>query len=249
MDALSSMSTVAGYKAALLAADALPRFFPLLMTAAGTIAPAKVFVLGAGVAGLQAIATARRLGAVVSAFDIRPAVREEVQSLGATFVAAEQVDAGAVAAGGYAKEQSEEQQRRTRDLLAKHIAQSDAVIATAVVPGRKAPVLVTEDMVRGMRRGSVIVDLAAESGGNCELTEAGRDVVKHGVQILGPVNLVSSMATHASQMYARNLSALLLHLVKDGKLHFDWNDEITRDTCVTRPAPVAAAVAGGGGTA
>ncbi|MEO5618593.1 MAG: Re/Si-specific NAD(P)(+) transhydrogenase subunit alpha [Candidatus Eisenbacteria bacterium] len=241
MDVLSSMSTVAGYKAALLAADSLPRFFPLLMTAAGTIAPARVFVLGAGVAGLQTIATARRLGAVVSAFDIRPAVREEVQSLGATFVATEQLDASAVAAGGYAKEQTEDQQQRTRELLAKHIAQSDAVITTAVVPGRRAPVLVTEAMVKGMRRGSVIVDLAAEQGGNCELTEPGRDVVKHGVQILGPLQLVAQMGTHASQMYARNISALLLHLIKDGKLHFDWKDEITRETCVTRAADAAIA--------
>ena len=240
MDALSSMSTVAGYKAALLAADALPRFFPLLMTAAGTVAPAKVFVLGAGVAGLQAIATSRRLGAVVSAFDIRPAVREEVQSLGATFVAADQADESHVAAGGYAKELSEEQKTRERELVAKHVQQSDAVITTAVVPGRRAPVLVTAAMVQAMRRGSVIVDLAGESGGNCELTEPGRDVVKHGVMIRSPLNLVAQMPTHASQMYARNVSALLLHLVRDGQLKLDWNDEITRDTCVTRPVEAAA---------
>jgi NAD(P) transhydrogenase subunit alpha len=236
MDALSSMSTVAGYKAALLAADTLPRFFPLLMTAAGTVAPAKVFVLGAGVAGLQAIATSRRLGAVVSAFDIRPAVREEVQSLGATFVASDQVDEAHVAAGGYAKELTEEQKAVERELVGKHVQLSDAVITTAVVPGRRAPVLVTAAMVQGMRRGSVIVDLAGESGGNCELTEPGRDVVKHGVTIRAPLNLVAQMPTHASQMYARNVSALLLHLIKDGQVKLDWSDEITRDTCVTRPA-------------
>jgi NAD(P) transhydrogenase subunit alpha len=234
MDALSSMSTVAGYKAVLLGAAALGKIFPLLMTAAGTIAPARVFVLGAGVAGLQAIATARRLGAVVEAFDVRPAVREEVQSLGATFVGHELLDEAAVAAGGYAKEMTPEQQARQRQLVADRLKQSDVVVSTAVVPGKKAPILIPEATVRGMRPGSVIVDLAAEMGGNCELTEAGADIVRHGVTILGPVNLAASVPVHASQMYARNIAALLQHLVKDGALNLDYADEITRDTCLVR---------------
>jgi proton-translocating NAD(P)+ transhydrogenase subunit alpha len=235
MDALSSMSTVAGYKAVLLGADTLGKFFPLFMTAAGTIAPAKVFVLGAGVAGLQAIATARRLGAVVEAFDVRPAVREEVQSLGATFVAAELVSEAAAADSGYAHEQSEEFQRRERELIARHVAAADVVVTTAIVPDKPAPRLVTEAMVNAMRPGSVIVDLAAESGGNCELTVPGDGVVRHGVVIHGPIDLVCEMPVHASQMYSRNIAALLLHLVKDGALHLDFEDEITRGACVARP--------------
>lgn len=251
MDALSSMSTVAGYKAVLLGAGALGKFFPLLMTAAGTIAPARVFVLGAGVAGLQAIATARRLGAVVEAFDVRPAVRDEVQSLGATFVGHELLDEAAVAAGGYAKEMTPEQQAKQRQLVAERLKQSDVVISTAMVPGRKAPILIPETTVREMRPGSVIVDLAAEMGGNCELTQPGSDVVRHGVTILGPVNLAATIPVHASQMYARNVLALVTHLVKDGRLLFDFEDEITRETCLVRPAsgsmgaePVVASAAG-----
>jgi proton-translocating NAD(P)+ transhydrogenase subunit alpha len=235
MDALSSMSTVAGYKAVLLGAGALGKFFPLLMTAAGTIAPARVFVLGAGVAGLQAIATARRLGAVVEAFDVRPAVRDEVQSLGATFVGHELLDEAAVAAGGYAKEMTPEQQAKQRQLVAERLKQSDVVISTAMVPGRKAPILIPEETVRGMRPGSVIVDLAAEMGGNCELTQPGTDVVRHAVTILGPLNLAATLPVHASQMYARNVLALLTHLLKDGRLHLDFEDEITRETCLVRP--------------
>ena len=253
MDALSSMSTVAGYKAVLMGAATLGKFFPLLMTAAGTIAPARVFVLGAGVAGLQAIATARRLGGVIEAFDVRPAVREEVQSLGATFVGHELLDEAAVAAGGYAKEMTPEQQSKQRQLVADRLKQSDVVVSTAMVPGRKAPILIPEATVREMRPGSVIVDIAAEMGGNCELTEAGTDVVRHGVTILGPVNLSATLPVHASQMYARNISALLTHLVKDKALHLDFEDEITRDTCLVRAgapataaAPVAAPVAAGG---
>jgi H+-translocating NAD(P) transhydrogenase subunit alpha len=233
MDALSSMSTVAGYKAALLAAEALPRFFPLLMTAAGTIAPARVFVLGAGVAGLQAIATARRLGAVVEAFDVRPAVRDEVKSLGATFVAAEMASDANVGAGGYAKALTDEQERRMREVIATSVQNADVVIATANVPGRRAPVMVTSDMVQKMKPGSVIVDLAAESGGNCQLTEPGADIVRHGVTIRGPINLAASLPVHASQMYARNVCALLLHLIKAGELKLDFDDEITRGTCLT----------------
>jgi len=234
MDALSSMSTAAGYKAVLLAAGALGKFFPLLMTAAGTIAPARVFVIGAGVAGLQAIATARRLGAVVEAFDVRPAVREEVQSLGATFVAPDLVAEAAVDKGGYAKALSEEQQAREHKLLAERVKLNDVVISTAMVPGRRAPVLITAAMVQNMRPGSVIVDLAAETGGNCELTRPGEQVVQHGVTLIGFLNLASTIPTHASQMYSRNISALLQHLVKDGKLEPDFEDEITRESCLTR---------------
>ncbi|HUK64827.1 MAG TPA: Re/Si-specific NAD(P)(+) transhydrogenase subunit alpha [Dongiaceae bacterium] len=241
MDALSSMSTVAGYKAALMAADHLGKFFPLLMTAAGTIAPAKVFVLGAGVAGLQAIATSRRLGAVVEAFDVRPAVKEEVQSLGATFVHLDLTNEQLVGAGGYAKAMSAEQEARERELIHQHIKGSDVVISTAIVPGRKAPVLITEAMVRDMRPGSVIVDLAAEMGGNCELTQPGGATRAHGVEILGPVNLAAALPVHASQMYARNVLALLQHLVKDGALALDFDDEITRDTCVTHAGAVRVA--------
>jgi NAD(P) transhydrogenase subunit alpha len=248
MDSLSSMSTIAGYKAVLLGAAALGKIFPLLMTAAGTIAPARVFVLGAGVAGLQAIATARRLGAVVEAFDVRPAVRDEVQSLGATFVGHELLDEAAVAAGGYAKEMTPEQQAKQRQLVAERLKLSDVVISTAMVPGRKAPILIPETTVKEMRPGAVIVDLAAEMGGNCELTQAGAEVVRHGVTILGPVNLAATVPVHASQMYARNIAALLAELVKDGQLRLDFEDEVTRDTCLVRPvqagAPAASAAPG-----
>ena len=232
MDALSSMSTVAGYKAMLMGANALGRFFPLLMTAAGTIAPARVFVLGAGVAGLQAIATARRLGAVVEAFDVRPAVREEVQSLGATFVAAELASDQNVAEGGYAKALSNEQEAREREVIHKHVASSDVVVTTANIPGRRAPVLVTEAMVRDMKQGAVIVDLAAETGGNCELTRPGESISAHGVTLLGPLNLASQLAVHASQMYARNLLAFVQLLVKDGALQLKFDDDILAATCV-----------------
>jgi NAD(P) transhydrogenase subunit alpha len=226
MDVLSSQSTVAGYKAVLLAASELPRLFPMLTTAAGSLAPAKVFVLGAGVAGLQAIATARRLGAVVSAFDVRAVAREQVQSLGATFVAAEAVSADGEAAGGYAREQSAEQQRRTADAIARHVADMDAVITTAQVPGRPAPRLLTGEMVRRMRPGSVIVDLAAETGGNCELTRAGETVEVDGVRIIGPVNIASTVPFHASQMFSRNVVTLLRHLITEGALTVDPSDEI-----------------------
>jgi NAD(P) transhydrogenase subunit alpha len=216
MDALSSMGTVAGFKAVLLAAEYLPRMFPMLTTAAGTIPPARVLVVGAGVAGLQAIATARRLGAVVSAYDVRPAVKEQVQSLGARFVELPLDTAGAEAKAGYARAQDEAFYRRQRELMARVVAESDVVITTAVVPGRKAPVLVTADMVRGMTPGSVIIDMAAERGGNCELTRMHETVREHGVTIIGPVNLASSVPYHASQMYARNLTAFLLHLTRAG---------------------------------
>jgi proton-translocating NAD(P)+ transhydrogenase subunit alpha len=232
MDALSSQATVGGYKAAVVAADRLPRFFPMLMTAAGTVAPAKVLVLGAGVAGLQAIATARRLGGVVSAFDVRPVVREQVESLGATFL-----DLGVVGeetAGGYARELTEDEQRRQQEALEEWIPEFDVVITTALVPGRAAPKLIPAAAVAGMRPGSVIVDLAAEAGGNCELTEPGEEVVREGVIIVGHTNLPATMPAHASQLYARNVSALLGHLVTDGELTLDWDDEITAGACVTR---------------
>lgn len=237
MDALSSQAGVAGYKAALIAATALPKFFPMLTTAAGTIAPAKVFVMGAGVAGLQAIATARRLGAVVEAFDIRPAVKEEVQSLGAKFVEVN-LEEDTVAAGGYAKEISEQAKERSRQVVTEHIKHSDIVITTAQVPGKKAPLLVTEEMVAQMKPGSVIVDLAAEQGGNCACTEPGKDVVKNGVTIIGPINLPSSMPIHASQMYSKNISTLLLHLLKDGALNLNFEDDIIRDACVAHAGEI-----------
>ena len=226
MDVLSSQSTVAGYKAVLLAASELPRLFPMMTTAAGSLAPAKVFVLGAGVAGLQAIATARRLGAVVSAFDVRAVAREQVQSLGATFVAADALSANGEAAGGYAREQSAEQQRRTADAIARHVADMDAVITTAQVPGRPAPRLLTAEMVRRMRPGSVIVDLAAETGGNCELTRAGETVDVDGVRIIGPANIASTVPFHASQMFSRNVVTLLRHLITEGALTVNPSDEI-----------------------
>jgi len=233
MDALSSMSSLAGYKAALIAADSLPRFFPLLMTAAGTVPPARVLVLGAGVAGLQAIATARRLGAIVQAFDTRPIVKEQVESLGATFLQLGLEHQDAEAAGGYAKALPEEVQRRERELIGEHVATADVVITTALVPGKRAPILITEDMVRNMRAGSVIVDLAAEQGGNCALTEPGRQTVHDGITIHGALNLAGSMPVHASQLYSRNTTALLRHLLRDNALRLDFNDEITRSTCIT----------------
>src|SRR5437899_2433491 len=231
MDALSSQAGIAGYKAVLLGANHLPKFFPLLMTAAGTVAPARVLVMGAGVAGLQAIATARRLGAVVEAYDVRPAVKDEVKSLGATFV--ELPLEAQEGAGGYAREQSEEFLRRQRELIGDHVAASDVVITTAAVPGRKAPILVTKDMVAKMRPGSVIIDLAADTGGNVELTKPGEAVVTGGVTIDGPKNLASTMPVHASQLFSRNVSTLLLSIVKDGQLNIDFNDEIVKGSCLT----------------
>ncbi len=233
MDSLSAMSTVSGYKAVLLAASRLPRFFPLLMTAAGTVQPARVFIIGAGVAGLQAIGTARRLGAVVEAFDTRPAVREQVESLGGKFAALELQADKAEAATGYATAQTEEFYQRQRELMGRCVAAADVVITTALVPGKKAPVLVTGEMVRGMRPGSVIVDLAAEQGGNCELTQPNQDIVVHGVTILGPTNLPSTVAFHASQMYARTVVNYLMHLFKDGKLNLDMSDDLTKLPMVT----------------
>jgi NAD(P) transhydrogenase subunit alpha len=238
MDALSSQAGVAGYKATLLGAAAAPKFFPMLTTAAGTIRPAKVFVMGAGVAGLQAIATARRLGAMVEAFDIRPAVKEEVQSLGAKFVEIK-LEEDTVAEGGYAKEISEESKKRTQELVADTVAAADVVITTAQVPGKKAPLLVTEEMVAKMKPGAVVVDLAAEQGGNCALTQAGKDVVHNGVTIIGPINLPSSMPVHASQMYAKNISTLVQLMVEDGgefKLNFE--DDIIDATCVTHSGEI-----------
>jgi NAD(P) transhydrogenase subunit alpha len=237
MDALSSQATVIGYKGALLAADALGKFLPMLTTAAGTIAPARVLVIGAGVAGLMAIATARRLGAVVEAFDIRPAVREEVQSLGATFVGVELTE-DTVAAGGYAQAVSASSQQREQDVLHQHIQRADIVITTAQVPGKQAPLLVTDAMVAAMQPGSVIVDLAAEQGGNCASTEVGQEVIRHGVKILGPCDVPSLMPAPASQMYAKNLMALLQHLISDGELHLDFTDEITHGACVTHAGEI-----------
>jgi len=231
MDALSSQAGVAGYKAVLIAANRLGKFFPLLITAAGTVTPARVLVLGAGVAGLQAIATARRLGAVVEAYDVRPAVKDEVKSLGATFV--ELPLEAQEGAGGYAREQSEEFLRRQRELIGDHVAASDVVITTAAVPGRKAPILVTKDMVARMRPGSVIIDLAADTGGNVELTKPGESVVTGGVTVDGPRNLASTMPVHASQLFSRNVSTLLLSLVKDGQPNIDFNDEIVKGSCLT----------------
>jgi NAD(P) transhydrogenase subunit alpha len=234
MDALSSMATVAGYKAVLIAADIVPKFFPMLTTAAGTITPARVLILGVGVAGLQAIATARRLGAVVSAYDLRPVVKEQVQSLGARFVELPIEAKDAQDARGYATAQDESFYRRQRELLGKVIAENDVVITTAVIPGKKAPILVTKEMVAGMAPRSVIIDLAAERGGNCELTRPGEKISEHGVTIVGWFNLASTVPYHASQMYARNLSTFLALLVKDGKLQLNLKDEILRDTLVTQ---------------
>ena len=236
MDALSSQASAAGYKAVLMAGERLGKFFPMMMTAAGTVAPARVLVMGAGVAGLQAIATARRLGAVVSSYDVRPAVKEEVQSLGATFIELPlETQEGE---GGYAREQSEEFLRKQREMIGEHVAKSDVVITTAAVPGRRAPLLVTGDMVRGMRPGSVIVDLASETGGNVELTKAGEDVDVNGVTIIGTRNIPSTMPLATSQLYARNVANLLLHLVKDGAINLDFEDEITKGACVTHDGAI-----------
>jgi NAD(P) transhydrogenase subunit alpha len=232
------MSTISGYKAVLIAAARLPKVFPLLMTAAGTLTPARVFIIGAGVAGLQAIGTARRLGAVVEAYDTRPAVKEQVESLGAKFVELALETADAQDKGGYAKAQSEEFYSKQREMMARSVVAADVVIPTALVPGQKAPVLITEEMVQGMRPGSVIVDLAAEQGGNCALTEPGQEVVKHGVLIVGPVNLPSTVPFHASQMYARNVTSFLLHLVKDGRVQLDLADELTRGPLATHQGEI-----------
>ena len=237
MDALSSQSTVAGYRAVLVGALALGRFFPMLTTAAGTIKPASVLVLGAGVAGLQAIATARRLGAVVTGYDVRAAVREQVESLGARFLELD-LEADAEGVGGYAKELAEQEQQRQQRALAEAIAGYDVVITTALVPGRPAPLLVTADAVAAMRAGSVIVDLAAEAGGNCELTEPGETIVSGDVTIAGPLNLAAEMPEHASQLYARNVAALLELMVSDGELRLDFDDEVISGACVTRAGEI-----------
>ena len=238
MDALSSMATVCGYKAVVVAADRLPRLFPMLTTAAGTVTPARVLVIGAGVAGLQAIATARRLGAVTSAYDMRPAAKEQVQSLGGRFVELPLEVRDAQDVRGYAKAQDETFYRRQRELLASVVAESDVVVTAAVVPGARSPVLVTREMVERMSPGSVIVDLAAERGGNCELTRGGAEVVTHGVTLVGWFNLASTVPYHASQLYAKNLSAFLLHLVKEGRVKLDRDDEILRETMVTRDGEI-----------
>ncbi|MBV9941991.1 MAG: Re/Si-specific NAD(P)(+) transhydrogenase subunit alpha [Solirubrobacterales bacterium] len=237
MDALSSQANIAGYRAALIGAQELGRFYPMLMTAAGTIRPAVVLVLGAGVAGLQAIATARRLGAVVQGFDVRAAVKEQVESLGAHFL---EFDLGGdlEGTGGYARELTPEQQGRQQELMAEAIGKVDVVISTAAVPGRRAPVLVTEEAVRKMKPGSVIVDLAAETGGNCELTEAGQSVVRHDVKILGPLNVPSTMPEHASQLYARNIHSLLDLMIKEGELELDFDDEVIAGACITREGEI-----------
>lgn len=233
MDTLSSMATIAGYKAVLLAAESLPKILPMMTTAAGTMLPARVFVIGAGVAGLQAIATARRLGAVVSAYDMRPAVKEQVESLGARFFELPLETKGAETSGGYAMEMGEEFYKRQRELLALAVAESDIVITTAAVPGKRAPVIITSEMVGPMTPGSVIIDLAAERGGNCELTRPGEMVISHGVKIMGPIHLASTVPYHASQMYSKNISNFLMHLIKEGKFELQLKDEIIRETLVT----------------
>lgn len=238
MDVLSSQSNLAGYKAVLLAANALPKIFPMMMTAAGTITPARVFVIGAGVAGLQAIATARRLGAVVSAYDVRPAVREQVESLGARFVELPLEVQDAQDAGGYARALGEEFYRRQAELMKDVLPENDVVITTAAVPGQRAPVLITREMVEGMRPGSVIVDLAAERGGNCELTQPGQTVVHEGVTIIGPLNLPATMPYHASQLFAKNISSFALNLLRDGELHLNLEDQIISETLLTREGQV-----------
>ena len=237
MDVLSSQATAAGYHSVVMAAGALPRFFPMLMTAAGTIAPARALILGAGVAGLTAIGTARRLGAVVEAFDVRKAVKEQVESLGAKFVEVKS-DEDAQTAGGYAKEVTEEYKKRQAEAIAAHVETADVIICTALIPGRRAPVLVTEAMVKTMKPGSVIVDMAAEQGGNCEGSEAGKTVVKHGVTIIGDTNLPSMLAVHASQMFSRNMEKLLFHLTKDGALRIDLGEEITRGAVITHEGAI-----------
>jgi NAD(P) transhydrogenase subunit alpha len=238
MDILSSMATIAGYKAVLLAANTLPKLFPMMMTAAGTLSAARVFIVGAGVAGLQAIASARRLGAVVHAYDVRPVVREQVESLGGKFVELELETDSAEDAGGYAKELGEDFYTKQREMMLSVVAESDVVITTAAIPGKKAPILVTREMVEGMHRGSVVVDLAAERGGNCELTVPGERVDHNGVIILGPLNIPSDVPYHASQMYSKNVTTFLLHLVKDAELVVDLGDEITKGTLITRDGAV-----------
>jgi NAD(P) transhydrogenase subunit alpha len=238
MDALSAMSTIAGYKAVLIAASRLPRFFPLLMTAAGTMTAARVFVIGAGVAGLQAIGTAKRLGAVVEAYDTRPVVKEQVESLGAKFAELGLETRDAQDQGGYARAQSADFYQRQQQTMMKYVTAADVVIPTALVPGQRAPVLITAEMVQGMRPGSVIVDLAAEQGGNCALTEPGQEVVRHGVTIIGPVNLPGTLAYHASQMYARTVANYLMHLVRDGRVQLDLSDELTRGPLVTHQGEI-----------
>lgn len=239
MDALSSTANLAGYKAVLIAAEHLPKIFPMMTTAAGTIIAAKVFIVGVGVAGLQAIATARRLGAVVHAYDVRPAVKEQVLSLGAKFVELELGTENAEDKGGYAKEMGEEFYKKQREMMLRVVAESDVVITTAAVPGKKAPILLTEEMVKGMHPGSVVVDMAAERGGNCELTEAGKTIQKHGVTIAGPINLATDIPYHSSQMYSKNLTNFMALLVKGGKLELNMEDEIVRESIVTRDGEVA----------
>jgi NAD(P) transhydrogenase subunit alpha len=241
MDALSSMATICGYRAVVLAADTLPRMFPMLTTAAGTIAPARALIIGAGVAGLQAIATARRLGAVASAYDMRPAAKEQVQSLGGRFVELPIEAQDAQDARGYGKAQDESFYQKQRELLGKTVAESDVVITAAVIPGKKSPVLVTKEMVEKMALGSVIVDLAAERGGNCELTKPDETITAHGVTIIGEFNLAATLPYHASALYARNISAFLQHLVREGKLQLDLNDEIIRETLVTHDGELVSA--------
>ena len=241
MDVLSSMATVAGYRAVLLGAGALNKMFPMMMTAAGTVTPARVFIVGAGVAGLQAIATARRLGAVVQAYDVRPAVKEQVESLGAKFVELPLETAAAEAAGGYAQAMGEEFYKRQREMMARVVAESDVVITSAAVPGKRAPVLITADMLRAMPPGGVVIDLAAESGGNCEATQPGATVEAHGVKVIGPLNIASTIPYHASQMYGRNVSAFLQNLIKKGELHLNLGDEIIRDTLVAHDGEVSSA--------
>ena len=238
MDALSSQANVSGYKAVLIAADSLPKLFPMMMTAAGTISPAKVFVMGAGVAGLQAIATARRLGAVVEAYDVRPVVKEQIMSLGAKFVEVAVEAKDAQTAGGYAKAQSEDFYKKQQELLADHAGVSDVIITTALVPGQKAPILVSEDAVKRMRAGSVIVDLAAEQGGNCALTDPGKTVVKYGVTIHGPFNVPSSMAPQSSQLYARNVTSFVSAIFKQGAIAIDMKDDLIKGPLVINAGEV-----------
>ena len=238
MDALTSMATVSGYKAVLLAAETLPKMYPMMITAAGTITPARVFVVGAGVAGLQAIATSRRLGAVVQSYDVRPPVKEQVESLGARFLELDLETEEAESSGGYARALGDEFYRRQREMMMQVVAESDVVITTAAVPGAKAPILITKEMVQGMRPGSVIFDLAAEGGGNCEFTRPGETVEVHGVTILGSINIPSTIPHHASQMYARNVTAFLQNLVKDGELHLNLEDQIIGDTLLTHQGEV-----------
>ena len=237
MDAISSQASVSGYKASLLAANKLGQLFPMMTTAAGTMIPARVLVIGAGVAGLQAIATARRLGAVVEGFDIRPSSKEEVESLGATFIEIK-FEEKTQDAEGYAKEVSEDAKRREREILLQHLKQSDVVITTALVPGKKAPLLITDDMVKDMKKGSIIVDIAAEQGGNCALTQAGKEVVHNGVTVIGAENLPSTIPVHASQMYSKNIFSLLQHITKDGKLNLDFDDDIINKSCVTHDGTI-----------